>query len=111
MLSNNDSTASIGTPETTPVDPSIHSTPMQSTAIPYSSGHIIRDEDLVELGYEMVGYVVGPMPAKDFLTLLPHNSRKPPSFNKEPFVELVDQPMETKIYNPFVHIPFNFLYP
>ena len=59
----------------------------------------------------MVGYIVGPMPAKDFLELLPHNSRKSPSFNKEPFAELVDQPTETRVYNPFVRIPFSFLYP
>ena len=117
-MSNNDSNASTGapgpsTPETAPVDLPIHSTPTvhkQSSAVPYTSGHVTRDETLMALGNEMVGYVVGPMPAKDFLELLPCNSPLP-SFRKKPFVKLADIRMEPKMYDPFVRIPFSFLYP
>ena len=78
-MSNNDSTASTGsteaepaTPETTPVVLPTHSTPTvykQSSALPYTSGHVVRDETLIALGNEMVGRVVGPMPFKEILRL------------------------------------------
>ena len=116
-MSKNDSTASTSalepsTPEMASVDLPIHSTPTvhkQSSAVPYTSGHITRDETLLALGNEMVGYVVGPMPAHDFLKLLPCNSQLP-SFDKKPFAKLAGLKSETKMYNPFVRIPFSFLY-
>lgn len=54
----------------------------------------------------MVGYVVGPMPGKE---LLPYNS-KPPLFKRNSFAKLADQPTEARMYDPFVRIPFSFLY-
>ena len=119
MFSNDDSAASNGiseptNPENDPVDLPTDSTPTihkQSTAIPFTSGHVMRDETLIALGNQMVGYVVGPMPAKDFLELLPVNSLMSPSFNKKPFAKLADQSTEPKMYDPFVSIPFSFLYP
>jgi hypothetical protein len=71
----------------------------------------MRDETLIALGNEMVGYVVGPMPAKHFLELLPRNSKKSPSFRKKPFADLAGQSTELQMYDPFVRIPFSFLYP
>ena len=116
MLSNNDSTGSTGiavsiTPRNAPVDIPVDSTPTvhkQSTAIPYTSGHVMRDENL---GNEMVGYVVGPMPAKKFLKLLPRNNQKPNSFDEKPFAELVNLKTEVQMYDPFVRIPSSLLYP
>ena len=60
----------------------------------------------------MVECVVGPMPAKEFLKLLPapRNSEKRPTFDEEPFAKSVDQKTEPQMYNPFVRIPFSFLY-
>lgn len=118
MLSNNDSAASTGipeptTPENAPVDLPLDSTPTvhkQSSAIPYTSGHVMRDETLIALGNEMVGYVVGPMPAKDFIKLLPRNSQKPPSFDKKLFAKVAKQSTEPKMYDPFVRILFSLLY-
>jgi hypothetical protein len=98
-------------PRTTPPpDPATHFT-KQSTALPYTSGHIIRDETLMALGDEMAGYVVGPMPPKDFLKFLPPNSRKLPSFNKGSFAKIKAQPTEVKIYDSFVRIPSSSPYP
>jgi len=105
MLSNNDSTGSTGiveptTLENAPVDIPVNSTPTvhkQSMAIPYTSGHVMRDENLITLGNEMVGHVVGPMPVIDFLELLPRNSQKSPPFGKKPFVKLLDESTEPKI--------------
>ena len=59
----------------------------------------------------MDGYIVGPMPAKDFLKLLPRSSRELPSFDKKPFMKLAEQPTENKLYDLFVRTPFSFLYP
>ena len=121
MLSNNDFTASTAsgipeptTPDNAPVDLPSYLTPTvhkQSTAMPFTSGHIMRDETLIALGNEMIGYVVGPMPAKDFLELLPRNSRKSPTFRKKPFADLADQSTELQMYDPFVCIIFSFFYP
>ena len=121
MLSNNDFTASTasGIPEPTTPDnalvdlpsyltPTVVTVHKQSTAMPFTSGHIMRDETLIALGNEMIGYVVGPMPAKYFLELLPRNSRKSPTFRKKPFADLADQSTEPQMYDPFVHIPFSF---
>lgn len=117
-MSNNDSTASTGipeptTPENAPIDLPTDSTPTvhkRSTAIPFTSGHVMRDETLITLGNEIVGYVVGPMPAKEFLELLPRNTEKLPSFNKKKklFANLAEQTTELQMYNPFVRIPFSF---
>ena len=102
------------TPEAAPVDLPAHSTPTvhkQSTAVPYTSGQMMCDENLIAIGAEIASYIVGPMPAKDFLKLLPRNSRELPLFDKKPFVKLADLPTEIKMYDPFVRIPFSFLYP
>ena len=116
-MSNNDSTASTGSPEAAPTTPEtahvnlpIHSTPTvhkQSTYIPYTSGHVIRDETLIALGNEMVGYVVGPMPFTKFLDFLPRNRGKP-SFRKKSFAELGKQRKEATMYILFVWVPLFF---
>lgn len=117
MLSNNDPTASSGIPE--PITPKkaiglpTESTPTQykqSTALPFTSGHVMRDETLVALGNEMVGYAVGPMPAVEFLEFLPRSTEVMPSFDKKPLAILAEAKSESQMYNPFVRIPFSFLY-
>ena len=122
-MSNNESTASTGIPEpTTPenatIDLPTDSTPTvhkRSTAIPYSSTHIHHDDTLKALGDETVGYVVGPMPANEFLELLPCNTEKLPSFDKKKkllFAKLAEQTTEFQMYDPFVRtISFSFLNP
>lgn len=50
MLPNNDSSASS-------TGAQIHK---KSTAIPYTSTHLMHDETLIALGFEMIDYVVGP---------------------------------------------------
>ena len=85
----------------------IHSTPTvhkQATTVSYSTGHVIRDETLIALGNEMVGYIVGPMPAREFLEFLPRNPRKAPSFRKKPFVNLASHKCEPAMYDPFVRM-------
>jgi hypothetical protein len=115
-MSNNESTESTGSPEaesTTPetacVDLPIHSTPTvqkRYTNIPFTSGHVMRDETLIALGNEMVGYVVGPMPAQKFLDFLPKspNSRKKPVFDEDPFLDSAKHKLEPQIYKPFVRV-------
>ena len=119
MLTDDDYTESTGPepinlddPDDLPTDttPTNHK---QSTTIPFTSGHVMRDETLIALGNEMVGYVVGPMPAKEFLKFLPAppNSQNSPSFNinsKKSFAILAEQSTEPKMYDPFVRIPFSF---
>ena len=69
------------------------------TNIAFASGHIIR-ESLIALGNEMVGYVVGPMPAKEFLDFLPCNPWK---VRKKLFAGLATQ-KEAAMYTPFVRV-------
>lgn len=54
-----------------------------STARPWTTGHATRDESLIALGKEMVGSVVGLMPAKEFLELLLPTSLSMPSESAE----------------------------
>jgi hypothetical protein len=69
------------------------------------------DENLIALGNEMIGHVVGPMPAKDFLESLPLDSREsPPSFSKKLFAKLASRKTEAQMYELFVRIPFSYLY-
>ena len=69
----------------------------------------MHDENLIALGNEMVDFVVG---AKDFLEFLPLDSREsPPSFSKTLIAKLASRKTEAQMYEPFVRIPFSFLYP
>jgi hypothetical protein len=118
MSSNNDPNASASipqptTPEEGPSDLPIHSTPMAhklSTAMAVTSGALFRDDTLTALGNEMVGYVVGPMPADKFLKILPQPRKPAKKFNANPFAKLASQTKEAGVYEPFVRIPFSFLH-
>ena len=60
----------------------------------------------------MIDYVVGPMPAKDFLEFLPLDSdflESPPSFSKKLFAKLASRKTEAQMYEPFLRIPCSFL--
>ena len=117
MSSKEDSTASTGSPEPTtpenpPIDLPIDSTPTvhkQSSARPYSTGHVMRDESFIALGNEILGYIVGLMPAEEFLELLPPTS-KPLPVETVPFTDLADKKVESQMYDPFVRIPFSFFF-
>ena len=94
------------TPETNNVDlPTMLSTPTVhklSTTIPFTTGHVMRDESLIALGYEMIGYIVGPMPSTQFLEFLPAKRGIP--LRNNPFKGLANHEHETAMYNPFVCI-------
>lgn len=86
LYSTNSSEAVSTIPKMVHIDLPLHPTFMiynQFTNIPFISGHMIHNENLIAVGNEMVGYVVGPMPAKISLDFLPCNPHKGPLFNKE----------------------------
>ena len=41
------------------------------TTIPSTTGHVMCDESLIALGYDIISYIVGPMPSTQFLEFLP----------------------------------------
>ena len=93
------------TPENANVDlplstPTVHKL---STTIPYTTGHIIRDESLIALGCEMIGYIVGPMPSEQFLDFMPSKRGIPP-FSRKPFKALANHKHEAAMYERFVRI-------
>ena len=131
MLSNDDPTASTGAPEpTTPVAPVdldiVNMTPTihrrTTTLAPCTSNHLERDETLIALGQEIVGYVVGPMPADKFLDLLPSTRLRLPTVDTTPsslkrklpdkglLKDLAKSNNENNMYDLFVRIPFSFLF-
>ena len=78
--------------------------------IPFTSGHLERDETLIALGNEMVGHVVGPMPTQNFLDFLPCNPAKAPSFMKRSFAKLAKQRTEPAMYDVFVCVSLLFFF-
>jgi hypothetical protein len=116
MLSNN-APASIPlptTPEEGPIDMPICSTPLahkrSRTAVYATSNELFRDDTLIALGSEMVGYVVGPMPIEEFLEFLPQPRKTMKKFNEKAFTKIADQRSQAGLYDPFVLIPFSSLY-
>ena len=83
--------------------------PSQFTCNPQRDSDLgpMRDDSLIALGNEIVGCVVGLMPAEEFLELLPPTS-KPLPVEEKPFTNLADKKAESHMYDPFVRIPFIF---
>ena len=111
---------SIGLPEPTAQENTLFDTTVrdptpvifkQSTARPWTTDDATRDESLIALGKEMVGSIVGPMPAKEFLELLPPTSLTMPSESAEGEPNLTEVTKEAQMYRPFVRILFILLYP
>ena len=116
MSSNKYSTADTGIPEPitphAPIDLPTESTPRvhkRNTAKQWTTNHEVRDDSLIAIGNEIVGHVVGPMPANEFLELLPYTIKPLPAETKV-FTNLADKTAEGEMYDPFVCIPFSLLY-
>ena len=112
MSSNKDSTIPEPITPHAPIDLLTDSTSTvhkQFTARQWTTDHEYRDDSLIALGNEIVGHVVGPMPAKEFLELLPPTSESLSAEEKQ--FTLADKKSESQMYDPFVRIPFSLLYP
>ena len=74
-----------------------------------TTNEVFRDDNLATIGKEMIGYIVGPMPFKEFLEFLPRPRKAMKKFNKKAFAKIADQTKEAGMYKPFVRIPFSSL--
>ena len=85
----------------------------QSTAMPWSTCHLARNDSYIAHGNEMAGCVVGPMPAEEFLELLPPTSLELPKSSSADklLMDLADMKTESQMYGTFVRISFSLLYP
>jgi hypothetical protein len=93
-----------------PQSPTLLSTPIKhglSTMYKFSTNHKYREKEMSDMGNEMRGYFVGPMPAAKFLdTFFPkksiNNTLKAKQFTKGSFNKVVSCEGEKQAYCPFV---------
>jgi len=86
------------------------STPIKhglSTMYKFTTNHKYREKEMSDMGDEMKGYFVGPMPAAEFLdTFFPkrslNNTCKAKKFVKGRFRKVISCEGEKQAYGPFV---------
>lgn len=90
-------------PEGTPL------TGKHASSLPFTSTHIMRDERVTAMRYEITGRVVGPVPAQEFLDrYLPRATAPPLPDPKTPMAKLTQEMSklkgETGMYDKWVII-------
>lgn len=96
-----DTTSTLVPSQSTPIK---HGT---STLLKFTTNHRYRVKEMTDMGNEMKDYVVGPMPADEFLDeFLPLNaintSRRAQVYQQGCFKPVVSCEIETAAYEPFV---------